>query len=128
MSDHIRIEVIECTEYLFVRLHGVWNEKNGNQCIRDVSDLFIKSDHRDILVDAHTMTHIATVIADYLTAQKAVATELYKARRIAVIQKPELKENIELFEVTARNVGINVRFFHTEPEAIEWLTRTIAPA
>jgi len=74
-----------------------------------------------VLVDSRDLKYDASVFSDYLATQEMKLLQPPGSKRIAVLEKPEIKSNIEMFELALRNLGINARFFFDKKEALKWL-------
>jgi hypothetical protein len=107
---------------LHIVLTGLWSPSTGPQIIRDVRDACAETGRSRILFDLREHVSDSDTLSEFQLA-KDVAHESWKARveRVAVLSRPELREQDAFFELVASNRGMTIRYFYDLDEAVRWL-------
>lgn len=114
-----RIATRTCQDILLVRLEGLVNRDTADAMAAEVIALILQHDPRCVVVDmrplqgrlstADTFFHVRTYPRDMARYQTAI------------VDREEHRAYCEFYELTARNLGHNIRCFHDPDEALHWL-------
>ena len=121
MSDQVKLDVESLPGYLHIRTHGVWSRDTSGDFLKQLIVTISESRQINILVDSRDLKYDSSVFSDYLATREMELLQPPGSKRIAVVEKPEIKSNVEMFELALRNLGINARFFFDKKEALKWL-------
>ena len=122
MSEEIKIDISSRPGYIFISLSGVWTSETAPELLKRLTVAITEVRETSILVDSRNLMYDSSVFSDYLATRDMEFVEPPGTKRIAVVEKEEIKHNVEMFELALRNLGVNARFFFDEKKALNWLT------
>jgi hypothetical protein len=122
IKDTYNLEVIPDPRFLHLRFSGVWGKDTVKPFVNEAVKIFFQSQHKLVLVDMRQQEQKSNPFNDYYSIQEMYQAKVFKARKIAVIDSLERKEDNDFFELIAQNHNINIRFFYSEDKAVRWLT------
>ncbi|MFZ5980241.1 MAG: hypothetical protein ACOYVF_06370 [Candidatus Zixiibacteriota bacterium] len=121
MTDETNIEISSRPGYLFIRTSGTWTRETSLSLMNRLVVAITEAREINILVDSRDLEYDSSIFSDYLVTREMKLLQPPGSKRIAVVEKPEIKSNVELFELALRNLGINTRFFFDDKKALKWL-------
>ena len=121
MSASVKLDVESFPGYLCIRTHGVWSQDTSGEYLKELVATITGSRQTNILIDNRDLKYDSSIFSDYLATREMELLEPPGFKRTAVIEKSEIKSNVEMFEMGLRNLGINARFFFDKQEALKWL-------
>ena len=121
MSKEANIEISSRPGYLFIRAGGTWSRETSLTLMNRLVAAITEAREINILVDSRELEYDSSVFSDYLVTREMKLLQPPGTKRIAVVEKPEIKNNVEMFEMAIRNLGINARFFFDDKKALKWL-------
>ena len=122
IKDTYNLEVLPESRFLHLRFSGVWGKDTAKPFINEAVKIFFEIGHRDALIDMRKQEQKTNPFNDYYSIQEMYEAKVFRARKIAVLDLPVRKEDNDFFQLIAQNNNINIRFFYSEDEAVQWLT------
>ena len=121
MSMSYREEIVEKTDFLHIRSFGEWSYEGGEASWRKVAACVTKGKFDKVLIDDRELEATFSTISEFELAGLVVDMLLGENCRIAMVDRPERHEVNGFFENVCVNRGLQMKFFHTEEAALEWL-------
>jgi hypothetical protein len=108
-------------DILEVVLSGEASEQNAGGIARDVITMACERRPRRLLVDCRTLTGRLGFADTYFLVREYPLEGAYITPRIAVVDTTANRNQAAFQETTTRNLGLNLRYFSSKDDAIEWL-------
>lgn len=116
-----RIDTVDETGFLRFNVEGNQDPQTDVDIDLAIARECIDRDARAALVDIRRLTGRLSMVENHEAARTFQQRMPDSLLRIAIVELPEFGARSEMYEVTARNRGANIRFFGSVTDAEEWL-------
>ncbi len=115
------IDVSERPGYLRFAVTGRQSPETDPQIDDAIARICVDREATAILIDIRALSGRLTVLENYMAASTFRRRVPPSVGRVAIVDLPEHQARSEMFELTAWNRGVRVRFFDCESAAEDWL-------
>lgn len=115
------IDVIKTAGFLRFVVSGTLDAQSDMEIDAAIARACVEHNARAMLIDIRDMVGRLSVMENHEAAKSFHRRMPRSLAAIAVVDSPEHKAQSNMFELTAVNRGINLKFFETVDDAQSWL-------
>lgn len=108
-------------DILVLTLSGLASKQNTQEIMQAITGLCLENRPTKLLVDCRNLQGRLGILDTYLAMKDYPLKDKFIVPKIAIIDVPENRNESSFHETAIRNIGLNIRYFLTETEAVAWL-------
>ena len=112
-------------DILVLTLSGLSSKQNSEEIAQTVARICLETKPAKLLVNCRDLKGRLGIFDTYQLFKNYPLKDKFVVPRIASVDVPENREQFSFFETEARNLGLDLRYFVTEAEALEWLNGSV---
>ncbi|MCP4391620.1 MAG: hypothetical protein GY802_25215 [Gammaproteobacteria bacterium] len=112
---------VDSPDYLHLRCSGVWEMESSKRVWQHIVARLGQLDHGKVLLDEREVELETSVSIDFGQASFVADLARGVCRKAAIVDNTENSESDHFFETVCVNRSLNLKFFLSEHDAIEWL-------
>jgi hypothetical protein len=115
------LEIAAQDGWHLVTMTGRWDATTADLINRELADRLIPAHAKRILIDARQVVVATTAGEEYFIAGRLGGMGASRAVRVAVVMPPDAGDH-RVYELAARNTGVNLRLLADYDAALGWVT------
>ncbi len=115
------IEIINDSDFMHLCVTGIYDNNNALLMLKEIIQIFKTKLDFKYYIDMSALEVTSTIGSNFFQANFTGNELIGLPHKIAVLGNIEYKDSFDFFGLVARNAGVNVFYFYTKDEAMNWL-------